>query len=227
MSKEQRATLTFSVLYLKTFTCFWNVFFISWCTIYCSMIKYKQKKHTVTFPVLDTSAQDSGIATWNRPRISPTRTLCLTEAPGKMAGIDPNLRPEPDKPIYLVNISLQGNVLVSSLVSPGIINTMCDVEKLAHSIFYRCQTSWSPCPPTSWCHSQSYVRGRGLQRTPALHSWVSLDVGGDFCPDKFPINILGDLFSFKRQASPTSNFFLMISPLLISAFSPQLIFVFS
>ena len=50
---------------------------------YCSMIRYKQKNHTVIFPVLDTSAQDSGIATWNRPRISPTWTLCLTEAPGK------------------------------------------------------------------------------------------------------------------------------------------------
>lgn len=47
--------------------------------------------------------------------------------------IDPNLRPEPDKPIYLVNIALQGNVLVSSLVSPGVINTMCDVAKLART----------------------------------------------------------------------------------------------
>lgn len=41
--------------------------------------------------------------------------------------LDPNLRPEPDNHIYLVNISLQGSVRVSPFVSPGRISIVWDV----------------------------------------------------------------------------------------------------
>ena len=83
--------------------------------------------------------------------------------------------------------------------------------------------TWSPHPPTSWYHSRSCVRGRRLECPPPFLRVPGCRRG--LCSRQAPHQMFwGIFFVSKKQVSATSNFFLIVSLCLISAFSPWINF---